>query len=178
MPVFWLGIMLILLFSFELGWLPSSGSKGITFLWGGNAILDHIAHLILPVAVLTYVSLATIVRLVRANMLEVLRQDYILAARASGLSENTVTYRYALRNAISPVVTIIGLSFGAALGGAPATETTFTWPGLGYAFAQAAQVLDIPLVQGITVVITIMVLIANLLTDLTYAFLDPRVRID
>ena len=178
MPVFWLGIMLIIAFSFELGLLPSSGSKGITFMWWGNSVLDHLAHLILPVAVLTYVSLATIVRLVRANMLEVLRQDYILAARASGLSEGTVTYRYALRNAISPVVTILGLSFGAALSGAPATETTFSWPGLGYAFVQAAQTLDIPLVQGITIVITIMVLVANLFTDLAYAVLDPRVRIE
>ena len=178
MPVFWLGIMLIIVFSFEFGLLPSSGSKGITFLWWGDRILDHLAHLILPVAVLTYVSLATIVRLVRANMLEVLRQDYILAARASGLSERTVTYRYALRNAISPVVTILGLSFGASLGGAPATETTFSWPGLGYAFAQAALILDIPLVQGITVIITIMVLAANLIMDLAYAILDPRIRID
>jgi ABC-type dipeptide/oligopeptide/nickel transport system permease component len=178
MPVFWLGIMLIIIFSFNLGWLPSSGAVGLSFVWWGNPLLDHLAHLILPVTVLTYVDLATVVRLVRANMLEVLRQDYILAARSSGLSESTVTYRYALRNAISPVVTVIGLSFGAALGGAPATETTFSWPGLGYAFTQAALNLDIPLVQGITVVITIMVLAANLITDLTYAMLDPRVRID
>jgi ABC-type dipeptide/oligopeptide/nickel transport system permease component len=178
MPTFWLGIMMIIIFSFQLGWLPSSGAVGITYLWGGDAFLDHLAHLVLPVTVLTYVSLATIVRLVRANMLEVLRQDYILAARASGLSERTVTYRYALRNAISPVVTILGLSFGASLGGAPALETTFSWPGLGYAFTQAALVLDIPLVQGITVVITIMVLVAILCTDLAYAVLDPRVRID
>ena len=134
--------------------------------------------MILPTAVLTYVSLATIVRLVRANMLEVMRQDYILAARASGLSENTVTYRYALRNAISPVVTIIGLGFGAALAGAPALETTFSWPGLGYEFTQAALTLDIPLVEGITIVITIMVLIANLITDMTYAMIDPRVTIE
>ena len=178
MPTFWLGIMLIILFSFELGWLPSSGAQGITFMWGGNPILDHLAHLVLPTIVLTYVELATIVRLVRANMMEVLRQDYILAARASGLSERTVTYRYALRNAISPVVTVVGLTFGAALGGAPATETTFSWPGLGYAFAQAALQLDVPLVQGITVVITLMVLAANLITDLSYAILDPRVRIE
>jgi ABC-type dipeptide/oligopeptide/nickel transport system permease component len=178
MPVFWLGIMLIIIFSFNLGWLPSSGAAGISFVWWGNPLLDHLAHLILPVTVLTYVTLATIVRLVRANMLEVLRQDYILAARSSGLSERTVTYRYALRNAITPVVTVIGLSFGAALGGAPATETTFSWPGLGYAFAQAALNLDIPLVQGITVVITIMVLIANLIMDFAYAMLDPRVRIE
>jgi len=127
---------------------------------------------------LTYVNLATIVRLVRSNMLETLRQDFILAARASGLSELKVTYGYALRNAITPVVTIVGLSFGAALAGAPATETVFSWPGLGYAFTRAASVLDIPLVQGITIVITIMVLIANLATDLAYAMLDPRVRID
>jgi ABC-type dipeptide/oligopeptide/nickel transport system permease component len=177
MPTFWLGIMLIVLFSFDLGWLPSSGIKGISFLWGGNVLFDHLAHLALPVAVLTYVELATFVRLVRANMLEVLKQDYILAARASGLSERTVTYRYALRNAITPVITLIGLGFGAALGGAPATETTFTWPGLGYAFTQAALSLDIPLVEGITIVITLMVLVANLITDLVYAVLDPRVAI-
>jgi ABC-type dipeptide/oligopeptide/nickel transport system permease component len=178
MPTFWLGIMMIILFSFDLGWLPGGGSAGINFLWWGDPFLDHLAHLVLPVTVLTYVTLAAIVRLVRANMLEVLRQDYILAARSSGLSERTVTYRYALRNAISPVVTLVGLSFGAALGGAPATETTFSWPGLGYAFAQAALNLDIPLVQGITVVITIMVLVANLITDLAYAVLDPRVRVE
>ena len=149
----------------------------MTWLWWGNSILDRIAHLILPTAVLTYVEVATFVRLIRANMLEVMRQDYILAARASGLSERTVTYRYALRNAISPVVTIIGLSFGAALAGAPALETTFSWPGLGYAFTQAALTLDIPLVEGITIVITIMVLIANLITDLVYAMIDPRVTV-
>jgi len=178
MPTFWLGIILIIIFSFNLGWLPSSGAVSVSYNWWGTPLLDQIAHLILPTIVLTYVSLATIVRLVRANMLEVMRQDYILAARASGLSERTVTYRYALRNAISPVVTIIGLGFGAALGGAPGLETTFSWPGLGYAFTQAALTLDIPLVEGITIVITVMVLIANLITDLAYAFLDPRVTID
>jgi ABC-type dipeptide/oligopeptide/nickel transport system permease component len=178
MPTFWLGIILIIIFSLWLGWLPSSGAHSVSNPWWGSWILDPIAHLILPTTVLTAVSLATIVRLVRANMLEVMRQDYILAARASGLSERTVTYRYALRNAISPIVTIIGLGFGAALGGAPATETVFTWPGLGYAFAQAALSLDIPLVQGITVIITIMVLIANLITDLVYAIVDPRVTIE
>jgi len=177
MPTFWLGIMLIVVFSLQLGWLPSSGAASATNLWWGNSALDWLAHLFLPTAVLTYVSLATIVRLVRANMLEVMRQDYILAARASGLSERTVTYRYALRNAISPVVTIIGLGFGAALGGAPATETVFSWPGLGYAFTQAALTLDIPLVQGITIVITLMVLVANLITDFVYAIVDPRVTV-
>jgi ABC-type dipeptide/oligopeptide/nickel transport system permease component len=178
MPTFWLGIMLIIVFSFELGWLPSSGSAGVNFMWWGNPFLDYLAHLVLPVFVLTYVELATFVRLVRSNMLEVLRQDYILAAGSSGLSDRTVTYRYALRNAITPVVTVIALTFGGALGGAPGLETTFSWPGLGLAFTRAALVLDIPLVQGITIVITLMVLVANLILDLTYAILDPRVRID
>jgi ABC-type dipeptide/oligopeptide/nickel transport system permease component len=178
MPTFWLGIMLIIVFSFNLGWLPSSGTSGVNFMWWGNPLLDHLAHLVLPVFVLTYVELATFVRLVRSNMLEVLRQDYILAARSCGLSDRTVTYRYALRNAITPVVTVIALTFGGALGGAPGLETTFSWPGLGLAFTRAALVLDIPLVQGITIVITLMVLVANLVLDLTYALLDPRVRID
>lgn len=178
MPTFWLGIMLIIVFSFTLGWLPSSGAVGLSFFWWGNPILDHLAHLILPVFVLTYVELATFVRLIRGNMLEVLRQDYILAARSSGLSETTVTYRYALRNAITPVITVAALTFGAALGGAPATETAFSWPGLGLAFARAALVLDIPLVQGITIVITLMVLFANIALDLIYGLLDPRVRIE
>jgi len=178
MPTFWLGIILIVIFSLDLGWLPSSGAVSVSHLWGNNIYLDQLAHLVLPTIVLTYVELATIVRLVRANMLEVMRQDYILAARASGLSERTVTYRYALRNAISPVITIIGLGFGAAMSGAPALETTFSWPGLGYAFTSAALTLDIPLALGITVVITIMVLIANLITDLAYAVVDPRVTVD
>ena len=177
MPVFWFGIMLIVIFSLWLDWLPSSGAVSVSHPWWGVSFLDPIAHLILPTIVLTYAELATFVRLVRANMLEVMRQDYILAARASGLSERTVTYRYALRNAISPVITIIGLGFGAALAGAPATETTFSWPGLGLAFVQAALTLDIPLVQGITIVITVMVLIANLITDLVYAVIDPRVTV-
>ena len=126
---------------------------------------------------MTFVSIATITRLIRANMLEVLRQDYILAAKASGVKESTITYKYALKNAVTPVITIVGLTFGFALAGAPGLETTFSWPGLGYAFVEAAIVLDLPVVQGITMVITILVLMANLVTDLGYAWLDPRVRL-
>ncbi|MBI3840579.1 MAG: ABC transporter permease [Thaumarchaeota archaeon] len=178
MPTFWLGIMLILIFSVYLHWLPSFGFiSPYPPYWWGNYYLDAIAHLILPVLVLTFVSVATIVRLIRANMLEVLRQDYVLAARASGLKESTITFRYALKNAVTPVVTIVGLSFGFLLAGAPGLETTFTWPGLGYAFVLAATVLDLPVVQGITMIITLLVLIANLGTDLMYAYLDPRVRL-
>lgn len=178
MPTFWLGIMGILVFSFYIHWLPSSGAvSGYPPFWWGSIYTDYLAHLILPVGVLTFVSLAVVVRLVRANMLEVNRQDYILAAKASGLKSRTITYKYALKNAITPLITIVGLSFGLSLGGAPGLETTFSWPGLGYAFVQAATILDLPTVQGLTMIITVLVLIANLITDMSYAYLDPRVRL-
>jgi peptide/nickel transport system permease protein len=180
MPTFWLGIMGILVFSLYLHWIPASGAVDFYNTgawWDSNIVLNYAIHALLPILVLTFVSLATIVRLVRANMLEVLRQDYILAARASGIKERAITYRYALKNAITPVVTIVGLSFGFAIAGAPGLETTFSWPGLGYAFVQAALVLDLPTVQAITMIITILVLLANLGTDLAYAYLDPRVRL-
>ena len=178
MPTFWIGIMGIIVFSYYLGGLPAWGAySAFPPFWWGNPFMDRIAHVILPLSVLTLVSIATITRLTRVNMLEVLRQDYVLAGRASGLSEWKVTYKHALKNAITPVVTIVGLSFGTLLAGAPALETTFSWPGLGFAFVTAATRLDLPTVQGIIMIITIMVLIANIATDLAYAFLDPRVRI-
>lgn len=178
MPTFWLGLILIIVFSANLHWLPSSGAiSGYPPYWWGSQFMDGIAHVILPLSVLTFVSLAFITRLVRANMLEALRQDFVLGARASGLSERTVTYKHALKNAITPIVTVVGLSFGTVLGGAPALETTFGWPGLGYTFVQAVSKLDLPLVLGITMVITVMVLTANVITDLAYAILDPRVRL-
>ncbi|MEM2905180.1 MAG: ABC transporter permease [Candidatus Bathyarchaeia archaeon] len=177
MPTFWLGLMSIIVFSLYLGWLPSAGARGVTKIWWGSEIGDAIAHLILPLSILTYVQVATFVRLIRGNMLQVLREDYILAARASGLSERAVVYKHALRNAITPVVTVVGLSFGSALAGAPALETTFSWPGLGYQFVRAAFSLDLPLIVGITVIITIMLMVANLLTDLAYVIVDPRVRL-
>jgi peptide/nickel transport system permease protein len=178
MPTFWLGIMLIILFAQNLHWLPAFGALSIGGAYiGGSVIVDALAHAILPLSVLTFVSLAAIVRLVRANMLDTLRQDFILAARASGVSDSRVTYRHALKNAITPVVTIVGLGFGVLLAGAPGLETTFSWPGLGYEFVTAANRLDLPIIQAITMVITIMVLAANIVTDLAYAYLDPRVRL-
>ena len=180
MPTFWIGIMLIIVFSLNLHWLPSFGALTDTHAAayiGGNIITDALAHLALPLFVLTFVSLAAIVRLVRANMLDALRQDYVLAARASGVPESKVTYRHALKNAITPVVTVVGLSFGTLLAGAPGLETTFGWPGLGYEFVQVANSLDLPVIQAITMIITIMVLIANVGTDLVYAYMDPRVRL-
>lgn len=177
MPTFWLGLILIIAFSYRLGWLPSAGAYGQPNPWWNNAFLDQIAHLIMPVAVLVYVALAQNVRLIRANMLEVLRSDYILAARASGLSERTIIYKYALRNAISPVITFLGVALGAIIAGAPMTEYTFGWPGLGRRFVDAATRLDFPVIMGITMIITIMTLIANLIVDIIYVYIDPRIRL-
>jgi len=132
----------------------------------------------LPATVLTLANLAYNVRLLRAGMLEVLRQDYIMAARASGISERKVLYKYALKNAITPLITLLGLSIGAVIAGAPITETVFSWPGLGRAYVVAVSRLDFPLIMGITMIITIMTLVANLITDLAYAWIDPRVRIE
>ena len=179
MPTFWLGLMMIIIFSLYLGWLPSFGAQGLNPLnpWWGSELGDRLAHLIMPLLVLTYVELATFVRLMRGNMLQTLREDYILAARSCGLKERTVVYKHALRNAITPIVTILGLSFGSALAGAPGLETTFSWPGLGYQFVQATFALDIPMIIGITIIITLMLMVANLITDLVYGMIDPRIRL-
>jgi len=177
MPTFWLGVILIIIFSHNLGWLPSEGAYGETYYWYGNPILDQIAHLVLPVTVLVYVSLAQNIRLIRANMLEVLRSDYILAARASGLSERKIIYKYALRSAICPVITFLGISLGAVVAGAPMTEYVFNWPGLGRRFVTATTDLDFPVVMGITMIITVMALVANLIVDIAYVYIDPRIRL-
>jgi ABC-type dipeptide/oligopeptide/nickel transport system permease component len=179
-PVFYMGIIAIIIFSYFLGWFPAGGANAILterYLFGSFEI-DRLWHMILPTAVLTFAILAPVVLLVRSSMLEVLRQDYILAARASGLSERTVVYKHALRNALIPVVTYVGLYFGSMLAGAPITETVFNWPGVGRLFVEATTKLDFPVIMGITVFITIMTLIANLITDLTYGYIDPRIRLE
>jgi peptide/nickel transport system permease protein len=177
-PVFYMGIVGILVFSYFLGWFPPFGAHTLLaeryFL--GNYFLDELWHLVLPGAILTFATLAPVVLLVRSSMLEILRQDYILAARAGGLSERVVIYKHALRNALIPVVTYIGLYFGGMLAGAPITETVFNWPGVGRLYVMAVGKLDFPLIMGITVFITLMTLLANLITDLTYAYIDPRIR--
>lgn len=179
-PVFYMGIVAILIFSYFLGWFPPFGAHTLLaqrypF---GSYTLDELWHLALPTAVLTFATLAPVVLLVRSSMLEILRQDYVLAARASGLSERTVIYKHALRNALIPVVTYVGLYFGGMLAGAPITETVFNWPGVGRLYVEATTKLDFPLIMGITVFITLMVLFANLITDITYAYIDPRIRIE
>lgn len=178
MPTFWFGLILIIIFSFTLGWFPSAGAKGAAgFLWWGNPVLDVIAHFVLPVVVLVYVSLAQNIRLIRANMLEILRSDYILAARASGISERKVVYGYALRNAITPAVTFLALALGGMLAGAPMTEYVFSWPGLGRQYVSSTLSLDFPTIMAITMLITVMTLVANLIMDILYVYIDPRVRI-
>jgi ABC-type dipeptide/oligopeptide/nickel transport system permease component len=179
-PIFYMGIIAIIIFSYYLGWFPHGGAHSIlaeNYLFG-SYVLDGLWHMVLPTAVLTFATLAPVVLLVRSSMLEVLRQDYILAARASGLSERRVIYRHALRNTLIPVVTYVGLYFGAMLAGAPVTETVFNWPGVGRLFVEATSKLDFPVIMGITVFITIMTLVANLITDITYGYIDPRIRVE
>ncbi len=180
-PIFFLGIIVILVFSAKTGGLlPYGGLQSISpsqypF---GNAIIDQLWHLVLPTSVYTFAILAPVVLLVRSSMLEVLRQDFILAARASGLKERTVVYKHGLRNALLPVSTYVGLYFGGLLTGAPITETVFNWPGVGRLFVDAINTLDFPVIQGVVVIITLMTLVANLITDISYAYIDPRIRIE
>lgn len=179
-PVFYMGIIAIIIFSYYLGLFPPGGAYSILVerYPFGSPLIDNLWHMVLPTAVLTFAIIAPVVLLVRSSMLEVLRQDYILAARASGLSERSVIYRHALRNALIPVVTYVGLFFGSMLAGAPITEKVFNWPGVGRLFVEATTKLDFPVIMGITVFITIMTLFANLITDLTYVYIDPRIRLE
>jgi peptide/nickel transport system permease protein len=164
MPVFWLGIMLILVFSVKLRWTPVSGRGSLS-------------HLILPAITLGAFITARNARMMRSSMLEVLHQDYIRTARAKGLSERLVTFRHAMRNAMMPVVTLIGLQVGALLGGSVITETIFAWPGVGRMIIQAIYGKDVPLVQAAVIVLASIFVIVNLLVDILYTYLDPRVRL-
>ena len=168
MPVFWLGMMLILVFASGLGWFPVGG-------YGKSGDLRHIA---LPALSLAAISVGYIARMMRSSMLEVISKDYIRTARAKGLSRRTVILRHALRNAFIPVITIIGINFASLLGGAVATETVFAWPGLGRATIDAIRVRDLPVVEGCVMFLALIFVIANLLVDLSYAWLDPRIRLD
>ena len=170
-PAFALGPVLILVFSIGLGWLPVSGAGAGLFSWGGWR------YLVLP-AVAMGVSLAAILtRMVRTAMLEELNRDYVRTARAKGLSERAVVYRHALPNALVPIVTVVGLQFGALLAGAIVTETIFSWPGLGRLVVTAISGRDYALVQGSLLAIGLTYVVVNLLTDLTYRLVNPRMRV-
>lgn len=164
MPSFWQGIMLILIFSVWLGLLPSSGRLG------------GIEYLILPVLTLGTAATAGVTRMTRTTMLETVNQDYIRTARAKGVAERVVIYRHALRNAMIPIVTIIGLQLGGLLAGAVITETVFAWPGIGRLAIDAIRQLDYPMIQGVIITFAISYALVNLLVDLFYAFLDPRLE--
>ncbi len=163
MPTFWLGPLLILLFAFKLNWLPVAGARSA-------------ASLILPAFTLGSGMAAILARMTRASMLETLHLEYVTAARARGLTERQVIVRHALRNALIPVVTLLGLQFGALLSGSIVTEEIFAWPGLGREIVEAVRSRDFPMFQGAVLLISATYLVVNLLTDAAYAALDPRVR--
>ncbi len=177
-PAFWLALLLMLLFGVVLGWLPISGMHSVNFpyftFWG--KLWDIIKHLILPVFVSAFGGLAYLSRYSRTSMLEVLRQDYIRTARAKGLPENKVIYRHALRNALIPIVTLLGLSLPALIGGGFIFETIFAWPGMGRLGYQAIMARDYPVIMGVGVIAALLTLLGNLVADITYAFVDPRIR--
>jgi ABC-type dipeptide/oligopeptide/nickel transport system permease component len=163
MPNFWLGLVFIYIFAVTLNWLPAAGSGSLK-------------QLILPALALSAYPVAVLARLVRASMLEVLRQDYVVTARAKGMHERRVIFRHALKNALIPVITIIGLQFGFALGGAVITETVFARQGVGQLAVTAIQQRDMPLVQGTVIMVGITTVLANLLVDVAYGIVDPRIR--
>jgi len=177
-PGFFLGILLILVFSYWLGIFPSYGAHSTRGLFMNSALLDSLWHMVLPVAMLTYFNTATLTLLIRSNMVDVLRQDFIMAARASGLRTWHVVYRHALKNALIPALTYLAILFGLMLGTAPVTETVFTWPGLGYLYITAIVQLDYPVIMSENLIITLMLVMANLLTDIAYVFIDPRIRLE
>lgn len=177
-PVFWTGLIALIIFSVRLGWFPSGGMTNVRFDATGLAhVLDILYHLALPVFVLTVYNLALITRLTRASMLETLNQDFITTAKSKGLSDNRVVYRHALPNALLPVVTVGGLQFGALLSGAVLTETVFAWPGLGRLMFEAVGRRDFPVLLGMLIISSLMVVTVNLITDLIYVFINPRIRI-
>ncbi|MBI4528531.1 MAG: ABC transporter permease [Deltaproteobacteria bacterium] len=171
MPVFWTGILFTLLFSLYLGWLPAIG--------GGDpaSFTDRIFHLILPATAIGLAASAITARMTRTSMLEVLQQDYIQTARAKGLEELKVLYKHALRNALIPVITVVGLNMGRLLGGTIVTEIAFARPGMGKVLVDAIYARDYPQVQGIVAFFAAMVILVNLLVDLAYSVADPRVEL-
>ena len=177
MPVFWLGQMLMLVFALQLDLFPSQGMLSMREETAGlDRAVDVLHHLILPLITLALFNLALIARLTRANMLEVMSQDFVRFARAKGLAEDTVILRHALKNALLPVITVVGLNVRTLIAGAVLTETVFAWPGLGRLTYDAIFARDYPVLMGMLVFVGLVVVVANILTDAAYAYLDPRIR--
>jgi peptide/nickel transport system permease protein len=171
MPVFWFGLMLQLLFSVNLGWLPVAGTHTV----GNTSFWDHIAHLIMPTIVLSLHYIAGWSRYMRSSMLTVIHQNYITTARAKGNNERAVVLTHAMKNALIPVVSIMALNLANLFSGAVITETIFAWPGIGRLFIQAMYSRDYPLLMGILMMGSFMVVFFNLVADLVYGWLDPRI---
>jgi len=163
MPVFWLGLMLIILFSVKLHLLPAGG-------------IGTASHLLLPALTLALFSTAFIARMTRSSMMEVMGQEFITTARSKGLLERAVVFKHALRNAFIPIITVIGLQFGSLLGGAVLTETVFAWPGIGRLIVDSILARDYPMVQGVILVFALLYILVNLLVDILYAYIDPRIH--
>lgn len=193
MPIFWLGLMLIYLFGVKLGLLPPSGRLDVTIeletitniyvldaIITGNwvALKDALRHLIMPAVALGTIPMAMIARMTRSSMLEVMRQDFVRTARAKGLPEKTIVFKHALKNAFLPVLTVIGLQFGYLLGGAVMTEWIFSWPGIGRWMFMAIGARDFPIVQGGILLIATVFVFVNLIVDVLYSYVDPRIRYD
>ena len=168
MPNFWLGLLLVMLFSLQLGWLPSSGM--------GEGLVPMIKSLILPALTLGTGCAASIMRMTRSSMLEAMRQDYIDTARSKGLKESYITKYHMFKNALIPIITVIGLQFGMLLGGAALTETIFSWPGLGRFMIESIKSKDMPMVLGSAMFLAVMYSVVNLIVDILYAYADPRIK--
>jgi peptide/nickel transport system permease protein len=177
-PVFWTGIMLVILFASVLPILPVSGMRAADASGGGwRDVVDVLWHLILPTLTLALVYVAQYSRLARSSMLDVLGSDFIRTARAKGLAERVVLYKHALRNAVLPVITVLGLQFGNVLAGAILVETVFNWPGLGRLAFESVLRRDYPTILGVLVFSSMVVIVMNLLTDLAYRLVDPRIKV-
>ncbi|MFT4572408.1 MAG: peptide/nickel transport system permease protein, partial [Candidatus Binatia bacterium] len=178
MPGFWLALLCMTLFGEQLGWLPISGLKSMDHdsmsAWG--QFVDSAKHLVMPVGIPAITGLAGMSRYMRSSMLEVWRQDYVTTARAKGLSESTVIWRHAVRNALLPVITLLGLSIPGLIGGSVISETIFAIPGMGRLFFNSVLMRDYPMVMGITLIGAVLTLIGNLVADVLYAVVDPRLR--
>jgi peptide/nickel transport system permease protein len=177
-PLFWVGLMMIVVFSLKLGWLPTSGMENVAaFYEGWDRVKDIAVHLILPTITLSLFYLALYTRMMRASMLEQYGQDYVVTARAKGLTERRITFVHVLRNALLPVVTMAGVQVGALIGGSVIVESVFAWPGLGMLAFESLFARDLNLLLGIFMLSSILVIVVNLIVDIIYCFLDPRIEV-
>ena len=174
LPKFWFGLVLMIYFSLKLGWLPSTGSADLMT----DGLVEFLKHIIMPGSALALGMAATQTRMIRSSMLDVLGQDYVRYARSKGLREKIVIWGHAFKNAMIPVITVVGSEIGSLLGGAVVTESIFSWPGVGRLAVNSISKRDYPMIQGITLLLCTSYLVINLLVDIVYAWVDPRIRLD